>query len=364
MPSHSSSWRSASSRLDVLGVDPADLDLRVVVERRRGGAPRSPTGRRPRAGCTCRPSRCAPTSAAASPRLTSASHSREVGGRAPRCRSGRGPGRRRPRRGSRAGPCRSSRRRAPRRPPRPAGWRTGRSSRGSRATSAPSERQTSMSGWMPIRRSSWTECWVGLVLSSPAWPRNGTSVRCTNMRPVAAVVDLELAQRLEERQRLDVADRAADLGDHEVHVLRLGHEPDPVLDLVGDVRDHLHGAAEVVAAALAPDHRVVDRAGGDVRAARGVGVGEALVVAEVEVGLRAVLGHEDLAVLERAHRARVHVDVRIELLEGDAEAARDQQAADGGGGDALAECRHDSPGDEDEAGLRTGVRHASPSERV
>ena len=39
-----------------------------------------------------------------------------------------------------------------------------------------------MSGWMPMRRSSCTECWVGLVFSSPAWPRNGTSVRWTNMQ--------------------------------------------------------------------------------------------------------------------------------------------------------------------------------------
>jgi hypothetical protein len=31
-----------------------------------------------------------------------------------------------------------------------------------------SERHSSMSGWMPIRRSSLTECWVGFVFSSPA----------------------------------------------------------------------------------------------------------------------------------------------------------------------------------------------------
>ena len=35
--------------------------------------------------------------------------------------------------------------------------------------SGDSERHTTMSGWMPIRRSSLTECCVGLVLSSPAW---------------------------------------------------------------------------------------------------------------------------------------------------------------------------------------------------
>jgi len=31
-------------------------------------------------------------------------------------------------------------------------------------------RHTSTSGWMPIERSSFTECWVGLVLSSPEVP--------------------------------------------------------------------------------------------------------------------------------------------------------------------------------------------------
>ena len=153
----------------------------------------------------------------------------------------------------------------------------------------------------------------------------------------AADVDRELADRLEERQRLDVADRAADLGDDDVGVLRLGEQLDAVLDLVGDVRDDLDGAAEVVAAALAPDDRVVDPAGRDVRRARRVGVRVALVVAEVEVGLRAVLGDEHLAVLVGRHRARIDVDVRVELLQADGQAAGHEQAPDRGGGDALAE---------------------------
>ena len=59
---------------------------------------------------------------------------------------------------------------------------------------------------------------------------------------------------------------------------------------------------------------IPDRAGGVARVTREVLVDEALVVADVEVGLGAVLGHEHLAVLERAHRARVDVQVRVELL--------------------------------------------------
>ena len=153
----------------------------------------------------------------------------------------------------------------------------------------------------------------------------------------ATHVDGKLADRLEERQRLDVADRAADLGDHEVHVRGLGDQRDALLDLVGDVRHDLDRAAQVVAAALAADHRVVDPAGGDVGGAAGVGVGEALVVAEVEVGLGAVLGHEHLAVLIGRHRARVDVDVGVELLQPHGQPTGDEQPADRGRGDALAE---------------------------
>ena len=75
---------------------------------------------------------------------------------------------------------------------------------------------------------------------------------------------------------------------------------DPLLDLVGDVRDDLDGAAEVVAAALLGDDRLVDPAGGDVGELGQVLVDEPLVVAEVEVRLGAVVGDEDLAVLVRA----------------------------------------------------------------
>ena len=50
--------------------------------------------------------------------------------------------------------------------------------------------------------------------------------------------------------------------------------------------------------------RVVDLAGGEVVLLAHARRQEALVVAEVEVGLGAVVGDEHLAVLERAHRAR------------------------------------------------------------
>src|SRR6185436_18216425 len=83
----------------------------------------------------------------------------------------------------------------------------------------------------------------------------------------AADVLAHLADRLEEWQRLDVADRAADLDDHDA----VGRQPargdrpgalsrdarDALLDLVRDVRDDLDGPTEVVAATLLGDHALV-----------------------------------------------------------------------------------------------------------
>ena len=81
--------------------------------------------------------------------------------------------------------------------------------------------------------------------------------------------------------------------------------------------------------------------------ARRLRVGEALVVAQVEVRLGAVVGDIHLAVLIRAHRARIDVDIRIELLQGDLVAVTFEQRADRGGGQPLAERRDDAAGHED-----------------
>ena len=51
-------------------------------------------------------------------------------------------------------------------------------------------------------------------------------------------------------------------------------------------------------------------------------------MAEIEVGLGAVFGNENLAVLIRVHRAGVDVDVGIELLDRNADAARFEQPSE------------------------------------
>ena len=131
---------------------------------------------------------------------------------------------------------------------------------------------------------------------------------------------------------------------------RAGLQAHAALDLVGDVRDDLHGVAEVLAAALARDDLRVDLAGGDVGRLVEVDVEESLVVADVEVGLGAVVGDEDLAVLERVHRARIDVQIRVELLHDDPQSARGEQIAQARRGEALAQRGNDTPGHEDVLG--------------
>ena len=111
--------------------------------------------------------------------------------------------------------------------------------------------------------------------------------------------------------------------------------------------DDLHGLAEELAAALLVDHRLVNLAGGVIRVPRERAVGEALVVAQVEVRFAAVVEHVDLAVLIGAHRARVDVDVRVELLHADLQAAMLQQHPDRCAGEPLTEGADHPAGDKD-----------------
>ena len=118
--------------------------------------------------------------------------------------------------------------------------------------------------------------------------------------------------------------------------------PHGVLDLVGDVRDDLDSLAEVVAAAFLGDDLLVDPPGGQIVVAGQLRVGEALVVAKIQVGLSAIVGHKDFAMLERRHRARIDIQVRVKLHQVDLDAAGLKQAANRSRRESLAEGRHDS----------------------
>ena len=161
-----------------------------------------------------------------------------------------------------------------------------------------------------------------------------------DIQDVAATrVFAHLSNRFEEGEAFDVANRAADLGDHYfgcVRRLRLGGGVDARLDLVRDMRDDLHRATEVIAVPLLLENRRVNLAGRDIRGARERFVNESFVVPQIEVRLRAVVRDEDLTVLVRGHRARVHIEVRIELDDRDGNPPAFQQPTNRSDGNSFA----------------------------
>ena len=163
-------------------------------------------------------------------------------------------------------------------------------------------------------------------------------------RMAARQIVAELTNGLEEGQTLDVAHRAADLDQHEVDLLV--PVEDELLDMIGDMGDHLHGAAEVIAPALLGDDLLIDAPGGDIVLLGGGTPGEALVVAEVQVRLGAVVGHEDLAVLSRAHGARIYIEIGVEFPQADCVATSLKEGAESRRRQAFAKRRDHAAGDE------------------
>ena len=166
-------------------------------------------------------------------------------------------------------------------------------------------------------------------------------------RVFEALFTAHLADRFEEHLALDVADGAADFDDHGLGAGDAADAANARLDLLREVGHSLDRAAEEVAAAFLLDHGVVDLAHAQGAFPRQVFVDEALVVPEVEVGLGAVAGHEDLAVLIRRHGARVDVEVGVELLDGDGDVPALEDATEGRNGNAFAHGANDSAGNED-----------------
>jgi hypothetical protein len=164
-------------------------------------------------------------------------------------------------------------------------------------------------------------------------------------RPAKRQLLAELADGFEERQALDVADRATDLDEDEVEAVIAGL--DEFLDRIGDVRNHLHGGAEIVAAPLAGNNVHIEPAGGDVVLPVGGAAGEALIMAEIEVGLGTIVGHEHLPVLIRAHGSGIDVEIGIELSQPHGIAAGLQQCAKCCRCQTFAKRRDHAAGDED-----------------
>ena len=155
---------------------------------------------------------------------------------------------------------------------------------------------------------------LGLVLIGA--PEEGHQRHMDKEAVLPAHLQRDLPDSLQKGLGLNIADGAADLGDDHVGVRLLAHPIDKFLDLIGDVGDHLHGGAQILPPALLVQNVPVHLTGGEVGVFVQILVDEPLIVTQIQIRFRAVLGDVDLAVLIGAHGAGVHIDVGVQLLSG------------------------------------------------
>lgn len=117
----------------------------------------------------------------------------------------------------------------------------------------------------------------------------------------------ELTEGLDEWHSLNITDSAAQLNNTDLRDLlfvtdcrriaisevywNFGHAFDPIHDGIGHMRNDLDSFAQVVTSTLLVYHLLVYLAGGDVVVLGESDIEEALVIAEVEVNLAAVVQH-------------------------------------------------------------------------
>ncbi len=136
-------------------------------------------------------------------------------------------------------------------------------------------------------------------------------------RVIAADFMLKLADRLKERLGFDIADRTADFNDGNSRFIVGKIAVKTALDLVGDMRDDLHGPAAIIPTPLLLQNGPVNFAGGHIGVFIQIFVDKTLVMSKIQIGLRAVVSDKHFAMLNRIHRSGVNVDIGVKFLHRD-----------------------------------------------
>ena len=164
-------------------------------------------------------------------------------------------------------------------------------------------------------------------------------------------LSFKLANSLKEGLGFNVADGSADFNKHDLGFDCVDGLFDAELDFVRDMRNHLHRAALVAAAAFAVENCGINLSGGGVVELCELFVNKTFVMADVKIGLCSVIGHENFAVLIGVHRSRVNIEIGVELHNRYAVAPCFQQPAQCGGGDAIAQRGNYAPANENQLGV-------------
>ena len=82
------------------------------------------------------------------------------------------------------------------------------------------------------------------------------------------------------------------------------------------MRDYLYGSTTVITTAFFGKNRPVNFTGCDITLFGETFVNETLIMSQVQIGFRTVIGDEYFTMLNWIHRTRVNIDIRVKFLHG------------------------------------------------
>ena len=114
----------------------------------------------------------------------------------------------------------------------------------------------------------------------------------------------------------------------------------PALDFIGDMRNYLDGSSAVISPPLLLQHGPVNLSGGHIGILIQALIDESLIMSQIQIRLRSIVGDEYLAVLDRIHGSRIHIDIGIEFLHGYLVASGFQKPSQGRRRNSFSQARH------------------------
>ncbi len=131
---------------------------------------------------------------------------------------------------------------------------------------------------------------------------------------VFAHIFFYLADSFQERQAFNIANRAPDFSNDKIRAVIVADPEHPGFNLVGNMGDDLHRAAQVITPAFFGNDRLINFTGSHVGTFGQVDINKTFIMAQVQICFRAIIRHEHFTVLIRTHGSRIDIDIRIEFL--------------------------------------------------
>ena len=159
--------------------------------------------------------------------------------------------------------------------------------------------------------------WLGFQLASSLDPRHQSQMH--QLSAAGTQFHFQLTNSFQERLGFDITNGTTDFNQCYVCIASTGNNAG--FDFISNVGDNLNGSTQIITTALFAQHVFIHTARGEVIPLTHGCADETLVVAEIQIGLSPIFCNKNFTMLEWAHSARIHVDVRVQLEHGNLQAA-------------------------------------------